>query len=96
MFTMKKSHEPTGLEKAIDQLLSEMANFSGDDDEYAKMVDQLDKLYKLKALDKPDRVDANTLAIVAGNLAGIIIIVGYESRNVVTSKALGFIRPILR
>lgn len=94
MFPWKKSHEPTNLEKAIDQLLSEMANFSGDDDEYAKMADQLEKLYKLKAIDKPDRVDANTLALIAGNLAGIVMIVGYERANVVTSKALGFVRQL--
>lgn len=95
MFTLKKSTEPTGLEKAIDQLLSEMANFSGDDDEYAKMVDQLQKLYNLKTVDqRPEKVSLNTLATIAGNLAGIIIIVGYEQRNVVTSKALGFLRPL--
>lgn len=94
MFPKKTVKEKTGLEKAIDQLLSEMANFSGDDDEYSKMADQLEKLYKLKDIDKPDRVDANTLALIAGNLAGIVLIVGYERANVVTSKALGFVRQL--
>ena len=92
MFKLKTVAEKTKLESAIDDLLDQMSNFSGDDSEYAKMADQLEKLYKLKAIDKPDRVDANTLAVVAGNLAGIILIVGYERANVVTSKALSFIR----
>lgn len=90
----KKSPEPTGLEKAIDSLLNEMAALNGDDAEYAKMADQLEKLYKLKAIDKPEKVSPDTLALIAGNLAGIIMIVGYERANVVTSKALGFIRQL--
>ena len=37
------------------------------------------------------RVSPDTMAIVAGNLLGIALIVGHERMNVVTSKALGFV-----
>lgn len=89
---LKKSpHVKTGLEKTIDQLIADMADKKADSEDYANMVSQLDTLYKLKAEDKPDRVSRDTLAIVAGNLAGVILIVGYERANLVTSKALALL-----
>lgn len=89
MFTPEPLDEKSGLEKAIDEVFREMATRSSDSDEYAKMVDQLSKLYSLK--ETPKRVSPDTLAIVVGNLAGIILIVGHERMNVVTSKALSFV-----
>lgn len=115
------------LLEVIDQLLAELAGYEGHTDEYAKIVVQLDKLYKMKALsnehaqkmadleyrertsekdnalaeaelalkrleaEKPDRVDKNTLAIIAGNIAAVILVIGYERAHVVTTKALGFL-----
>lgn len=87
MFQKPKA-EKTGLETTIDHLISEMAGHEGNSEEYAKMTKNLDTLYKLKAEDKPDRVDRNTIAIVAGNLIGILVIVSFEKSHVMTSKAL--------
>lgn len=90
----KKEAEPSELEDAITQLFNEMADLRGDDPEYAKRVTQLETLYKLKEVDaKVDsgkRVSRDTWAIVGGNLAGILLIVGHERMHVVTSKALNF------
>lgn len=83
--------ESSGLEKAIDTVFSEMSGHSTDSPEYAKMVEQLSKLYSLKEIDSPKRVSPDTLAIVAGNLLGIVLIVGHERAHVVTSKALTFL-----
>lgn len=87
-----KSREETGLEKAIDGLLSEMKGFTADTKEYAAMADQLVKLYELKDIDKPERVKPDTLAIIAGNLLVAVVIVTYESKNILTSKALSFLQ----
>lgn len=84
----KPTAEKTGLETTIDNLISEMAGHDGNSEEYTKMTDNLETLYKLKAEDKPDRVDRNTIAIVAGNLLGILVIVSFEKSHVMTSKAL--------
>ena len=46
---------------------------------------------KHKDLETPDRVSKDTLAIIAGNIAGIVLIIGYERMNVIASKALGFV-----
>lgn len=88
----KTKKEKTGLEQAIDDILFEMKGKDADSDEFAAMVARLDTLYKLKEIDKPKRVSADTLATITGNLVGIALIVGYERSNVMTSKALSFLR----
>lgn len=94
MFTVKPPGEESGLEKAIDDILSDMAHHPSSSEEYAKMADQLSKLYSLKEFDSKKRVSPDTLAIVLGNLVGIILIVGHERAHVVTSKALNFIMKL--
>jgi len=84
----------TKLDEAIDLVLSEMQTISSDSDEYAKMIVQLERLYKLKEIDSPKRVSPDTLAIVAGNLAGILLILNFERAGVVTSKALSFVMKL--
>lgn len=37
------------------------------------------------------RVSSDTLALIAANIAGIVLIIGHERINVVTSKALSFV-----
>lgn len=39
-------------------------------------------------------VSADALAVVAANLTGIVLIIGYERINVITSKALGFVSKL--
>ncbi len=90
MHIWKRKTEKSGLEEAIDTLLTEMTNFSGDDVEYAKMTEQLSKLYALKEIDTPDRVKRDTLAIVAGNIAIALLIIGFEQSHVVTTKVQAF------
>lgn len=95
MFTRKPSTNKDGVTQAIDALLEEMSALSGDDPEYAKMADQLTKLYALKEVDHKvtsnKRVSFDTLALIGANLAGILLIVGYERENVMTSKALSLL-----
>lgn len=46
---------------------------------------------KEKEAGKPDRVSKETLAVIGGNLAGILLIISYERMNVIASKALSFV-----
>ena len=93
MFTKKKDANPK-LQYAIDIVLEQMALVDSRSDEYAKMTEQLTKLYKLKEMETPKPVSADTLAIIAGNLAGIVLIIGHERAHIVTSKALGFVMKL--
>ena len=85
------SIETPTLENIIDSVLTELNSVNADSDEFAKMVDQLEKLYKIKDTQKPDRVKMDTLLPVVGNLFGIVAILGFERAHVVTSKALSFV-----
>lgn len=94
MFTMKKTTEPTDLDRAIADVHRSMRTVSADSEEYAKMVVQLAALTKLKEQEAPKRVSADTKAIVIANLAGILMILTYEHTRVVTTKAIGFIAKL--
>ena len=94
MFTPKPSHNRAELEKAIDMVFEEMKKFGSDTPEYAKMVNQLDKLYTLRGIDPPTRVSLDTLATVTANLVGILLIINHERVNVVATKALGLVQKL--
>lgn len=87
----KSQNEPTGLDLAIDRLHQQLTHYTGNSKEYADTVDQLAKLYKIRNDHGPDRISKDTLAIIAGNLSGILVILAYERAHVVASKALGFV-----
>lgn len=92
MFNNKPADNKAGVAEAITALLDEMSGHSAESEAYASMVDQLTKLYALKEIDQkidaPRRVSADTLAIVGGNILGIVMIVGHERASVLTSKAM--------
>jgi len=75
------------LRKVIETHLSEMLDTGWGDEDLKK----LSSLYKLLETETSRRVDANTVLTVAGSLAGILLIIGYERANVLTSKAVGFV-----
>lgn len=91
MSLFKTKKDTLGIDEVITDLQTELKSLNGDSPEYAKMVDQLDKLYKIRGYDKPDTVSRDAALAVAGNLAGILLILGYEKVNVVASKAFGLI-----
>lgn len=92
MFNMiSKKDDLTELNELIKVVQTQMAACDCDSEEFAVMNAQLEKLYKMKTTDKSSRVSADTLVIVAGNLAGIGLILNYERMHAVTSKALGFV-----
>lgn len=85
------SVKKTDLDKAIDSVFQEMETVNADSEEYSKMVQQLETLYKIRSSTKDNRVDVNTVVTVAGNLLGIVMILNYERLHIVTTKALGFV-----
>jgi hypothetical protein len=75
------------VDALINRVIEDMEMFGPDSEEYPKLIANLEKLHKLKADKKPSRVSPDTIAIIAGNLLGILIIVAYEEKHVITSKA---------
>lgn len=81
-----KKQEPTKLDLAIDEVLSDMAGFTSDADEYAAMTEQLERLYRIRNESKTKRVSPDTWAIVGANLLGILVIAGFEQKHVIGAK----------
>lgn len=94
MFT-PKDQQMQALNEAIDNVFNEMSAMNADAPEYAKMQKQLSKLMKLRdELRHSRQVSPDTRANIFANLMGILIIVGYESRHALTSKAVGFLQKL--
>jgi hypothetical protein len=84
---MKKSK----LENVVDSILDDMSKLEANSDEYTTMAENLEKLLKAKSYEKDRRISPDTIAIVAGNLIGIVLILKHEKIDIITSKALSFV-----
>lgn len=89
-FTEKRDKR-TNLEKEIDAVITYMSGMNPETQEYAAAAANLKELYSTKAQEKSNRISPDTLAVIAGNLLGIILILGYEKADIITSKALAFV-----
>lgn len=95
MFKREKTREVEILEIAIENAFSELQGLSVETEEHAAATDELTKLMKFKEeLTSKNRVSAETLAMIGGNLAGILLILNFERAGVVASKALGFVSKL--
>jgi len=82
----------TRLEAEIDAKLVELHECK-DPKEYDLILARIEKLHKM--LDKPNRVSAETWALIGANLLGIVVIITHEYTHPITTKALNLaIRPI--
>lgn len=91
MLNLSKRDKRSNLEKEIDRVLQEASYLDPRSKEYAEVSENVEKLYKAKSYEKSRSVSPDTLAVVAGNLLGIALILGYEQTHVITTKALGFV-----
>lgn len=81
----------TRLDEEISRLETLLGGYEPYSDGYADIIDNLDRLYKLKNGNKFKGVSADTLVVVGANLLGIAIILWHEKAEVITSKAFGFV-----
>lgn len=76
-------------EEIIDAHIEELIMNAKTKDEISTVIALMEKR---QVLDKDKkRLDPNTVAIIAGNLLGIGLILSYEKLNVITTKALSFV-----
>ena len=79
---------------AKDQLLTEMITYGPDSPEYSEMLERMERVNKLQVttIKSPLKgASPDTMLLVAGNLAGIALIVFMEERAVFASAAQKFI-----
>lgn len=96
MFNRKPKPEPTGLEKAIERLHADMQTHDPNTEAYGAMADNLTKLYKLREHDKLEkfRPSPDTVTVAAANILVVLIIVGYEQKHVIATKATSFLQKL--
>lgn len=78
-------------DEPITKVLEELREQPVESKEYEAAMRHLETLHKLKAEKVRKPVSADTMWQVAGTLAGILAIVAYEQKHVITTKAIGFI-----
>jgi hypothetical protein len=89
----RKSKSDLLLEAEIESVLRHLSVASVTSEEYPKTLNYLTRLYDLKG-ERPSGVKKDTIAVIAGNLLGILMILKHERMDIITSKALSFvIRP---
>jgi hypothetical protein len=93
MFGKFRRDETTIYDEPIARVLADMETYGPDAPEYPQLVERLAELSKIQSENRKKRISPDTLAIVLGNLAGILIIVAYEQKHVMNSKGLNFIKP---
>lgn len=91
MFKLAGRGEKTNLELRIEEALSRMSELDPESKEYSAITENLERMYKAKSYEKDSRVSPDTIAVIAGNLLGIGLIMNFEKLNVISTKALGFV-----
>lgn len=93
MFNSKTRNQKTPLEEARDAAVARLTELDPMDADYAEIRDSVKELSNLVAAEqaKRERLNPNTVLIASANVAVALVVVGYESRNVITTKALSFL-----
>jgi len=79
------------FDEEIKRVLAELKETDLGTEEYAERLAYLKRLNKLRSDEQRNRLSPDTIAIVAANVLGILIVVGYEQGNVIASKALALV-----
>lgn len=87
---LTKKDKRTDLMKEIDKQLAILAEEAQTPEQINDIVELLKKREDLKDK-KRFKVSPDTIAVIAGNLLGIGLILSYEKLNVISTKALGFV-----
>ena len=85
----EKKDKRTQTEKYVDTQIEELAKYTESSEDVKDVLELMEKRRDLKV--KKDRIKPDTLALIAGNLGGILLVLHYERFNVITSKAVQFI-----
>jgi hypothetical protein len=82
------------VDEPIAKVLTDMNQYGPDSKEYSELVDHLERLMEMKAKERQSRISPDTMAIVAGNLLGILIIVAYEQKHVIRTSGMNFVMKV--
>lgn len=89
----KKKDKRSNLEVERDRLMEDLSKMDPTEDKYDKLLDKAVKVNEMLCTDKEHRLTFDTTALIKGasSLGGILLIMIYENRHVLSTKALNFV-----
>ena len=82
------------IDRSITKLLNDMDDLGLNQVDRLECMTQLERLTEIKANRRKSAVSRDTIVLVAGNLVGILLIMAYEQKHVMTSKSFSqLIKP---
>lgn len=91
---MFKKKELIGLDLVIDLATTKLLDYEPGTTEYETVLGQLEKLKKLANTEKSEPIGKKDWLMAVTNLLGIGLIIRHEHFNVITTKALGFVKTL--
>jgi predicted RNase H-related nuclease YkuK (DUF458 family) len=90
LFSSKPANQ--NASDALVKAYEELSKHSATSEEYATVVLRIQALEEINAhADKSNRVSPDTKALIGANIAGIVMVLGYEKANIITSKAFSML-----
>jgi hypothetical protein len=89
-----RNNIPSLIDKERKVLLDEMERVGVSSPDYPQLMAYLERLSTITGEERSDPLSRDTIAMILGNLMGILVIVAYEQKHVMTSKGFSqLIRP---
>jgi len=85
--------EPKNLNDEVDRVVLYLSSQDPDSESYTHAVQNLKTLCEARAKKAASTIEPEVLITAGVNLLGIVLILRHEQFNVVTTKAMSFIRP---
>lgn len=76
------------IDVQIKSILQEMDEQESSTEDYNRNLGYLERLSEIKTEQRRNLVSRDTIALVVGNLTGILLIIIYEQKHVMTSNGL--------
>lgn len=77
----------------VDRVVDFLSNIDPSDDDYTNSVQNLKTLCEARSKKPGALIEPEVLIAAAVNIVGIVLILRHEQFNVVTTRAMSFIRP---
>jgi hypothetical protein len=92
LWELFKERKENPLEVQIAAVYRKMEVTEVDSPEFDTLLKGLERLLALKEKERPKRVSRDTVWQVLGSIGGILVIVIYENRHVITTRGFNWVR----
>jgi hypothetical protein len=80
------------FDEEVERVLNLMSDLDPTGDDYKKAVESLKTLCEARSKKPAFPIDLETILMVGSNLLAVVLILQHERLNVISTRAIGFIR----